>query len=298
MTYLRNLVQGQALSAITALSLSNDSYIIALDILKDRFSNKQILISSHMKKLLSLERVVNINNVNSLRRILDVIEIQVCSLENLGISSSMYGPLLIPVLLEKIPDDFNFITSRKLSENETWEIKNVLDVLKYELRAREQSNNSSEPSTLPFTASTFHSMGASNIMYKVELPFKLDHTVLGDNYNLSKSRFLALEKKFMKDSNLFTPYNGIIKNQLTKGIIERVFNFDSNIGDVHYLPHQTIICDDKQTSRVRVVFDASSSVSGPSLNNCLFSGPSLVTFIFGVLLRFRSKRIAFIVDIE
>ena len=34
--------------------------------------------------------------------------------------------------------------------------------------------------------------------YQVELPYKSDHPVLCDNYNLNKSRFLALEKKFMK----------------------------------------------------------------------------------------------------
>ena len=70
--------------------------------------------------------------------------------------------LLISVLHEKIPDDLNLILSCKLNENGTWKIKYVLDVLKSELREREQSNNSSKPSTLPFTNSTFHSTGASN----------------------------------------------------------------------------------------------------------------------------------------
>ena len=35
MTYLRNLVKGQALSAITGLTLSNENYSVALNILKD-----------------------------------------------------------------------------------------------------------------------------------------------------------------------------------------------------------------------------------------------------------------------
>ena len=49
---------------------------------------------------------------------------------------------------------------------------------------------------------------------------------------------------------------------------------------------------------VRNVFDACSSLSGPSLNDCLHAGPSLATPLFNTVLRFRSNRYAFIADIE
>ncbi|XP_065672108.1 uncharacterized protein LOC136089936 [Hydra vulgaris] len=135
-------------------------------------------------------------------------------------------------------------------------------------------------------------------MYKVELPFKIDHPVKGDNYNLSKSRFLAFEKKLASDRDLLACYNIIIKDQLSKGIIEKVSNFELNIGDVYYLPHRTVIREDKLTSKFRIVFDASACTSGPSLNKCPFSGPLLTTSLYGTLLRFRAKRIALFVDIE
>ncbi|XP_065658085.1 uncharacterized protein LOC136082596 [Hydra vulgaris] len=138
----------------------------------------------------------------------------------------------------------------------------------------------------------------NGLMYEVELPFKTDHPVIGDNYNLCKSRFLALEKKLACDRDLFASYNNIIKDQLSKGIIEKVSNFESNIGDVHYLPHRPVIREDKLTSKVRIVFDASACTSGPSLNECLFSGPSLTTSLYSILLRFRAKRIAIIANIE
>ncbi|XP_065667931.1 uncharacterized protein LOC136088182 [Hydra vulgaris] len=130
--------------------------------------------------------------------------------------------------------------------------------------------------------------------YEVELPFKIDPPAIGDNYNLCKSRFLALEKKLARDRDLFASYNNIIKDQLSKGIIEKV----SNIGDVHYLPHRPVICEDKLTSKVRIVFDASACTSGPSLNECLFSRSSLTTVLYSILLRFRAKRIVIIADIE
>ncbi|XP_065650931.1 uncharacterized protein LOC136079141 [Hydra vulgaris] len=135
-------------------------------------------------------------------------------------------------------------------------------------------------------------------MYEVELPFKIDHPVIGDNYISCKSRFSALEKKLASNRDLFASYNNIIKDQLSKGIIEKVSNFESNIGDVHYLSHRPVIRGDKQTSKVRIVFDASACTSGPSLNKCLFSGPSLTTSIYSILLHFHAKRIALIADIE
>ena len=164
MTYLRNLVHGQAYSAINGLSLSNENYIIALDILKQRFSNKQLTVSFYMKKLLKLDRVNNIKNVNSLRKLLDTVEIQIRSLENIGIDSLMYGSLLVPIILEKLPEELNLIISRKLNEDGTWDIKDVFNILKAELRAREHIN-SSDLNTLPFTASTFHSSDNSSNKY-------------------------------------------------------------------------------------------------------------------------------------
>ena len=47
MNYHRGLLEGLAASAISGLAFSNANYAIAIDILKERFGNKQIVISSH-----------------------------------------------------------------------------------------------------------------------------------------------------------------------------------------------------------------------------------------------------------
>ena len=69
-------------------------------------------------------------------------------------------------------------------------------------------------------------------------------------------------------------------------------------GQVHYLPHRPVIREDKSATKVRMVFDTSSKIEGPSLNECLYPGPSLTESLFGVLLCFRLYRYAFISDIE
>ena len=72
------------------------------------------------------------------------------------------------------------------------------------------------------------------------------------------------------------------------------------VSKTHYLPHHSVIRDDKDTTRVRIVFDASAKVTqnSPSLNNVLHVGPSLVPKIVDILIRFRWYRVPLIGDIE
>ena len=47
-----------------------------------------------------------------------------------------------------------------------------------------------------------------------------------------------------------------------------------------------------------MVYDASARASGPSLNDCLHTGPKFNQKILEILLRFRCYPVAFIADIE
>ena len=142
LTYLKNLVTGKAESIIDGISLSNDNYKIALELLKDRYDNKQLQISSHMKSLLEIPEMNTVENVETLRSMYDNIETQIRSLEHLGIKSEMYGPMLVPIVMSKIPSEINLIISRQLDKNDCWEIHQVLSILKKELTAREKNTSS------------------------------------------------------------------------------------------------------------------------------------------------------------
>lgn len=58
---------------------------------------------------------------------------------------------------------------------------------------------------------------------------------------------------------------------------------DSNsvTGKVYYIPHHPVIRRDKETTKVRIVYGASARKSGPSLNDFLYTGPSLNTQDYG-----------------
>ena len=94
-------------------------------------------------------------------------------------------------------------------------------------------------------------------------------------------------------------YDDVIQDQLKDGVIEKVNKEEySPPGQVHYLPHREVIRYDKDTTKLRVVFDASAKANGPSLNDCLYVGPPLSPLLYDILLRFRVHKIAMTADIE
>ena len=134
--------------------------------------------------------------------------------------------------------------------------------------------------------------------YEVSLPWREQHDNLPDNYNLSRRRLHCLLKRLQQNPEVLREYNSIICDQLERGIIEEVGDSEVTSNVIHYLPHHAVIRHDKETTKVRVVYDASARSSGPSLNDCLYTGPKFNQRILEILLRFRSYPIGFIADIE
>lgn len=132
--------------------------------------------------------------------------------------------------------------------------------------------------------------------YKVPLPWKEFHEPLGDNYQLCERRLKGLLKRLRHEPEMLRLYNSTIQDQLRKGIIEPVPVVSNGI--VHYLPHHGVVRTDKTTTKLRVVYDASSKTSGPSLNECLYKGPKFQQLILDLLIRFRAYRFALIADVE
>ena len=135
--------------------------------------------------------------------------------------------------------------------------------------------------------------------YEVHLPWKDSQVTIPDNYQLSLKRLEALLRRMRQDPKTLKEYDNIIHEQLARGIIERVDETSTtDASRVHYLPHHAIIRRDKKTTKLRIVYDASAKSDGPSLNDCLYSGPSLAENIVDILLRFRCHPTALVGDIE
>ena len=62
-----------------------------------------------------------------------------------------------------------------------------------------------------------------------------------------------------------------------------------------YIPHHGVYHRVKK--KIRVVYDCSAKYKGVSLNDCLITGPDLITSLVGILLRFRKESVAFMCDV-
>ena len=123
--------------------------------------------------------------------------------------------------------------------------------------------------------------------YEVGLPFKENHPLIHDNFELRKNRLLDLRGKLRDNLDLLKAYNDIFIEQKQNGIIEEVMT-PGKLGETHYIPHPPVIRDDKTTTKILIALDASAKDSGPRL----------IPLLYDILLRFRSHVVALTSDIE
>ena len=141
------------------------------------------------------------------------------------------------------------------------------------------------------------SYSATDKQYIVSLPWKTNHPVLPSNFGLALNRLKALCSKFEKDNEFKDHYVNVLKEQENKGFIERVD--DKYCTHSHYLAHHGVKRDSR-TTPIRIVFDCSAKKDkmSPSLNDCLWTGPTLTSDLLKVLLEFRLNKYACASDIE
>ena len=111
--HLRSLVEGAAYAMLARLSLTGENYKTAIDLLQERFAQKQIIINSHMDAMLKLNSVSAMADIKKIRQIYDQVVIHVRGLQAQGVDSAQYGTLLIPIMMAKIPEDLRLILSRQ-----------------------------------------------------------------------------------------------------------------------------------------------------------------------------------------
>ncbi|XP_077545161.1 uncharacterized protein LOC144158266 [Haemaphysalis longicornis] len=93
-----------------------------------------------------------------------------------------------------------------------------------------------------------------------------------DNYRLAEQRLRVQMRRFRGQPELLSQYDNAIRTYFTDGHAERVPEHDGDQCSTtrYYMPHHGVVRRDAVTTKLRVVFDASSHVSGqPSLNSIL-----------------------------
>ena len=91
----------------------------------------------------------------------------------------------------------------------------------------------------------------------MKLPWKEGHPELPTNYSTRLRRLKAQVARLEKEPEVLREYASIIDDQLEKGVIERVVELE-RAEKVYYLPHQAVIRKEATTTKIRIVYDASS----------------------------------------
>lgn len=93
-----------------------------------------------MDEMLKIPSYVR-DNASQLRLVYDKISVNVRGLESLGslgVSSTQYGSLLIPVFLSKLPHEIRVQIARNTAR-EVWDMSELLEVIRQEFEALEVS---------------------------------------------------------------------------------------------------------------------------------------------------------------
>ena len=134
--YLKGLLEGKASLVVQGMALTSANYLEARKLLKDRFGDPQTIIQANMDALLSLNQVQE-NDLISLRKLCDVIEVHIRNLGQFGVQTQNYGPVLISIISSKLPQDVNLEISRQMPDG-AWTIDTLFGALKKEVIARER----------------------------------------------------------------------------------------------------------------------------------------------------------------
>ena len=137
---MRSYLTGAAARAVAGLTLNDSNYDAAVQLLQNRFRRKDIVISAHMSKPLSLTPVKISSDIAALRHLYDECEIQIRSLESMGVHSDTYGCLLCPVLLQLLPEDIALLYTRKSDPNGEWKVLELIQFLQNEVQSRERAS--------------------------------------------------------------------------------------------------------------------------------------------------------------
>ena len=97
---------------------------------------------------------------------------------------------------------------------------------------------------------------------------------------------------------MLSEYDSSISEQPVQGVVEKAT--EKAEGKKFYPPHRAVMREEAETTKLRIVYDASSCAhsNAPSLNECLHAGPPLQNKLGSVLIRNRFHAVAVAGDLR
>lgn len=116
--YLKSYLEAEPLQAIANLSVTNDNYSVAWDLLVDRYENKRLIIFNYIKAIFEHPGLLKESH-NDLRKLYDLFNKNLRSLKSLGQNTDNWDTLIVYLITGK----FDSVTRR---EWESYPISNEL----------------------------------------------------------------------------------------------------------------------------------------------------------------------------
>ena len=136
-SYLRGLVEEPAKTAIAGFALTSANYEAALELLKRRFGKKENIQKAHINELMIVAPVQSARDTAKLRKLHDTVETHHRGLQALNVEPSTYSVIVVPAIIEKLPESVRLTITRGKKTNE-WSMDELLRELLTEVELREE----------------------------------------------------------------------------------------------------------------------------------------------------------------
>ncbi|XP_045033901.1 uncharacterized protein LOC123475364 [Daphnia magna] len=123
-------LEGEAKASLLGLTSSNDNYLKAKDLLRERYSQPKKVVTAHYKALINLPTANSTRS--SLRSFADQLESHIRGLEALGPAPTSYGDLLVCLLVDKVAINVRRNLTRHQG-NAEWTLDELRTAIKREI---------------------------------------------------------------------------------------------------------------------------------------------------------------------
>ena len=125
-SYLRHYLEKPAKKVISGFSLTEKSYVTALKLFEQRYVKPTIIERAHINELLNASPVYNERNIGRLQELLDFIEAHYRGLEAMGVDADSCATIVVPVLVDKIPETVTLDMIRSTDCRQGWMLGELL----------------------------------------------------------------------------------------------------------------------------------------------------------------------------
>ena len=131
-------------------------------------------------------------------------------------------------------------------------------------------------------------------------PWIVDPRKLRENRSIATKILMSTERKLLKNPEHGALYSRQIQDMLDRNAARKITKAElyRYNGPKYYIIHHGVFKPNSTSTPLRIVFNTSATHGDLSMNECLAKGPSLLNNLYGVLLRFRMYKQAFVGDIS